>query len=209
MKRGVVLVVGVLTLIATACGGGEGAETRPAKTDPPTRAAQESSGGRTEGGDGGLPAGCGPRQVADLVTSLGMAVADGRRDVAIGYLSKGEGFVELTIYHGKEPGAGRVDSRTPAAAYDNFINTFGAVENPVLLGSAVGPVGPFEWLRKGAEGHDPTAGVEIALRLGARSLTGKIGIDCATGTIYAGAMDARRGLRPQTMCGGLLSMEAD
>jgi hypothetical protein len=138
-----------------------------------------------------------------------MAVAEGRRDMAIDSLSKGKGFVQITIYHGKAPGAGRVDSPTPAAAYENFINTFGPVENPVLLGSAVAPVGPFEWLRKGAEGDDPTAGVEFALRLGARSLTGKIGIDCATGTIYAGAMDARRGLRPLTMCGDLLSMEAD
>jgi hypothetical protein len=209
MKSGVVLAMGVLILMLAACGGGEGGGTEPTEKVSPMRGTQESAVERTEGGDGGLSAGCRPRQVANLVISLGTAVAEGRRDVAIGYLSKGKGFVELTIYHGKEPGAGRVDSHTPAAAYDNFINTFGSVENPVLLGSAVAPVGPFEWLRKGAEGDDPTAGVEFALRLGARSLTGKIGIDCATETIYAGAMDASPGLRPRTMCGGLLSMEAD
>ena len=138
-----------------------------------------------------------------------MAVAEHRRDKAIAYLSKGESFVVVTIYHGKEPGAGRVDSRTPAAAYDNFINTFGAVENPVLIGSVIGPVAPLAGLRGGAEGDNSTAGVEFAIRLGARSMTGKIGIDCATGTIYLGAMDIRPGLRPRKMCGGWLSLEAD
>ena len=136
-------------------------------------------------------------------------MAQRRRDDAIGLLSRGKGFVIMTIYRGPHAGQGRVDSRTPAAAYASLVDTFGAIERPVLLGSVVGAVAPLRNTRKGPSRADPAAGAEFVIRLGRHVLAGKVGIDCATGTIYLGAMTVRQLHSGERMCGETLRMTAD
>lgn len=159
--------------------------------------------------EGALPPGCSPPEVADLLSGLSTAVADRRREKALSYLSTGPRFVVMTIYHGKAPGSGRVDSRTSGAAYKNLVDTFGAVEAPRLLASVVGPVAPLEGVRRGSSKNNPTAGAEFVVGLDRRSLSGKIGVDCAQGRIYLGAMNAEPGLRRQKACGSYVRLYAD
>lgn len=160
-------------------------------------------------GDSGLPRGCSPQQTATLLTGLATAVADRRREKALGYISIGSGFVVITIYRGESPGAGRVDSRTPNDAYKNLVDAFGDVEAPKLLASVVGAVAPLEGARRGSDKDNPTAGVEFVIGLDGRSLSGKIGVDCTQGRIYLGAMNVRSGLRRQKACGSYVRLYAD
>lgn len=159
--------------------------------------------------EGALPPGCSPPEVADLLSGLSAAVADRRREEALSYLSTGPGFVVMTIYHGKSPGVGRVDSRTPDAAYKNLVDTFGDVEAPKLLASVVGAVAPLEGTRRGSSKNNPTAGVEFVVGLDRRSLSGKAGVDCRQGRIYLGAMNVKPGVRRQKACGSYVRLYAD
>ena len=116
--------------------------------------------------------------MASLFSGLAEAVSEHDRGQAVGYLSHGSGFVVVTVYKGPKPGEGRVDSHTPEAAYRILVGTFDAYageEAPALLGSVVGPIGPLRNTRRGPTRHDPTAGAEFVIRLGARTLSGKVG----------------------------------
>jgi hypothetical protein len=199
-----ILVAAVLAIALAGCGsGGQAASSRAKEPgSPPSPAARDDPAA-------GLPAGCEPHEVADLFSGLANAVAERRRGEVLGSLSRGKGFVIVTIYHGPKAGQGRVDSRTPAAAYANLVDTFGAIEKPVLLGSMVGAVAPLGNTRKGPSRADPTAGAEFVIRLGGHTLAGKVGIDCTTGTIYLGAMTVRPLVQSEKMCGETLMMTAD
>jgi hypothetical protein len=199
-----VAISAALAIALAGCGGGgERASSGTKESDSPSSASAHA------GPPSGLPAGCGPKEVAGLFTGLANAVAQRRRDDAIALLSRGKGFVVMTIYHGPQAGQGRVDSRTPAAAYASLADTFGAVEKPALLGSVVGAVAPLRNTRKGPSRADPAAGAEFAIRLGRHVLAGKVGIDCAAGTIYLGAMTVRQLHSGERMCGETLRMTAD
>lgn len=155
-----------------------------------------------------LPRGCQPAEVASLLSGFASAVAERRQGEALRYIATGPGFVTMTIYHGQVAGANRVDSSTAGAAYRNLVAAFGEVEDPQVLSTVVGPVAPLEGDRRGPQGSNPTAGAEFVIGLGGRSLSGKIGVDCATGQIFVGAMNVRKGLIPQKACGSYVRLKA-
>lgn len=159
--------------------------------------------------DSSLPPGCDPHEAAHILSGLASAVAERRREKALGYISAGPEFVVMTMYRGDRPGADRVDSRTPSDAYRNLVDVFGGAKAPRLLASVVGAVAPLEGDRRGPGRNNPTAGVEFVIGLAGRSLSGKVGIDCAQSRIYLGAMNVRPGLRRQKACGRYVRLHAD
>ena len=86
--------------------------------------------------------------------------------------------------------------------------TFSGAAEPQVLSAVVGPVAPLQEGRAGPQGDNPTAGAEFVIGLGERSLSGKIGVDCATRQIFVGAMNVRKGLTPQKACGSYVRLDA-
>jgi hypothetical protein len=170
----------------------------------------DAEGARTsKEGDALAFQGCGPDGVAAHVGGFLDAVSGRRRAAALGYIARPADFLELTLYDWARPGGGRVDSMTPAALYAVLAAAIPGGQGTALLAVEVGDFGPFAATYADKAGRGPTAGVQIAARIGRNiSLSGKFGIDCDDGRIYAGAMNTSRGLRPQTSCGKPVRLEA-
>jgi hypothetical protein len=76
--------------------------------------------------------------------------------------------------------------------------------------AGVGRPGPFAAEYEERAGRGETAGVQIAARIGDdRFLSGKFGIECESGRIYAGAMNLRRRLETRIACGRAIGATAE
>ena len=155
----------------------------------------------------GLPSGCQPGEVESLLTGFIGSVEAGRRDAALSYVANPPELTRFALYRGPGPGEGRMSPRTPGEVYEDFSKlTLG--EDLTLLGAVVGRGAPLAGERSGSAADNPVAGVDFVLASNHRSISGKVGIDCATGRIYTGAMGAHPGLQAEKICGRRLRLGA-
>jgi hypothetical protein len=152
--------------------------------------------------------GCGPESIAGQFGGFLNAVSQRQQAAALRYVAEADDLLEVTLYRGRGPDAGRVDATTPAEVFDTFTTAITEGESIALLVIAVGNVAPFADRYEDKAGVHSTAGVEVVARIGdSKSLSGKIGIDCDNGRIYLGAMNISEGLRPQSQCGKSIRLE--
>jgi hypothetical protein len=195
MRRSLIALACVAVLATTGCGGGSSSHERPA-TGTATNAAA------------GLPEGCRPAQVATLLTGFFTAAHAERRGAALRYIAQPPELVGFSIYDLSGAGEGRLNVHAPIAVYDGIAHLIRGHDSPALLAAAVGKIGPFAVGRTGPTANDPTAGVDFVFGLGSWSLSGKVGINCKSGRLYAGAMNVRHGLKKQQQCSKYLRLHA-
>ncbi len=126
--------------------------------------------------------GCGPLSATTQFGAFLDAVSARDREAALRFVAPRSKLLVVTLYHGAQAGAGRVSGKSPAAVYGSFAKTIARGEATQLVAVGVGTA-PFE-APYAERGGGRTLGVELAARIGARALSGKIGIDCSTGQMY-------------------------
>jgi hypothetical protein len=133
-----------------------------------------------------LPSGCEPDRAVTLLTGFIDAINSGDEEAAVRYVASQPEIFRLTLYTGPRPGEGRIDVDTPAEAYEGMGELAGG-EEFTLLEVAVGTA-PRADRRSGPRTDDPIAGVDFVYESERRSISGKVGYNCATGQVYSGAM---------------------
>jgi hypothetical protein len=141
-----------------------------------------------------------------LLTGFIAAVNSENEGSLAGYVAPQPEFARLTLYAGPGPGEGALDPRTPADVYKGMTKLTQG-EDFGLVGAAVG-VAPLADERSGARAGDPAAGVDFTYDSERRSISGKVGFNCSTGQIYAGAMGVRPGPGSRMFCGRRLPPDA-
>lgn len=101
-----------------------------------------------------------------------------------------------------------MDAETPGAVYDSFARTIRQGVPTPLVGAAVGGDAPFAVDYERSHHGSETAGLEFVARIGPEVLAGKVGIDCETGELYVGAMNATAKLGRRQLCGQYLQADA-
>jgi hypothetical protein len=170
-----------------------------------------SCGSPSEEGEAGVGfAGCGPESVARHLGGFLDAVSARRDERVLRYVAPGGEFLEFTLYDQVSPHGGRADSRSPRALHDSFVAAIPKDHVAEMLAVEVGKVAPFAKEYEEQAGPHETAGVQVAARVGDdRFLSGKFGIECGAGRIYAGAMSLRRHLEVRRACGHAIGAGAE
>ncbi|HWO15363.1 MAG TPA: hypothetical protein VNM89_01460, partial [Solirubrobacterales bacterium] len=144
---------------------------------------------------GELSTECRPGEMESLLAGFIDAV-DSRDEAAVAHhVAPQPELFMLTLYADPKPGEGRIDVQEPDAAYAGM-RELTRGEDFVLVGAGVGNAPRLD-KRSGPRANDPAAGVDFAYESKRRSITGKVGINCATGQIYTGAMTVRPGPSPR------------
>ena len=168
-----------------------------------------SCGSPSEEGEAGVGfAGCGPEGVAHHLTGFLNAVSARQDERVLRYIAPRGEFVKFTLHDWVTPGGG--DSHSPREMHDSFVAAIPKNHVASFLTVEVGKPGPFAAEYEEQAGSPETAGVQVAARIGGdRYLAGKFGIECASGRIYAGAMNLRHHLQARTACGRALGAGAE
>lgn len=158
--------------------------------------------------EAGTPAGCGPAGMEAVLTGFIDAVNAGDQVATARYVAPQPELHSLSLSMGRGASARTIEVRAPADAYA-AMRRLTKGEGFKLLYAEVG-IAPREELRAGPHADDPAAGVDFTYVSKNRSISGKVGINCATGQIYLGPMVAERGepRGPKTVCGKSLSSAA-
>jgi hypothetical protein len=151
------------------------------------------------------PADCGPADMEAVLTGFIDAVNAGDQVATARYVAPQPELHSLSLSLGRGADAKTIEVRAPAGAYA-AMRTLTQGERFKLLFAGVG-VAPRQELRAGPHADDPAAGVDFTYVSQKRSISGKVGVNCATGQIYLGPMVAERGKPrgPKTVCGRSLS----
>jgi hypothetical protein len=176
------LAAAIALLLVTGCGSG-GTDSGPAA-----------------GKDGSLPAGCAPDEVRALLVGFADSVEAGDRAAVAARLSPPPKLVRLSLYAEGAPAIARVDERRPTAIAARLVALLGGRQLR-LLAVQVGPTGPFEADTRYDVQPGPSAGADLVFVSGSRSLSGKVGIDCAAGKLYVAALSLQRGMHALQLCG--------
>lgn len=155
-----------------------------------------------------LPAECGPARMEAALTGFIDAVNAGDQVATAGYVAPQPELHSLSLSMSRGANAKPVEVRAPAGAYA-AMRALTQGERFKLLFAGVG-IAPQQELRAGPHADDPAAGVDFTYVSKKRSISGKVGINCATGQIYLGAIVAERG-KPRTkmFCGRRVSSAAN
>ncbi len=174
-------------------------------------AALTSCGSPSEEGEAGVGfAGCGPEGVAHHLTGFLNAVSARQDERVRRYISPRGEFVRFTLYDWVTPGGGRDDSHSPGELHDSLVAAIPKNHVAAMLAVEVGEVAPFAAAYEERAGPGETAGVQVAARIGEdRFLSGKFGIECESGRVYAGATNLRHHLEHPTACGRALGAGAE
>ncbi|HEX2097407.1 MAG TPA: hypothetical protein VHF50_08575 [Solirubrobacterales bacterium] len=130
------------------------------------------------------------------------AVAIQDREGALNHVAEAPELIGLTIQRvGSPPPEQGWGHQTPRQAYRQAAAAVAGPAAPRLLAAATGPIAPFEADSRYETPPGDKAGVEIVVIAGQRSLSGKVGLHCASGRIYVGALSLQQGLRKQQHCG--------
>lgn len=170
-----------------------------------------SCGSASEDGEARVGfAGCGPESVAHHLAGFFNAVS-ARRDERVGrYLAPRGEFLRFTVYDLVGSGGGRDDSRSPRELHDSLVAAIPKNHVAEMLAVEVGRTAPFAGDYVERAGPRETVGVQVVARIGEdRFLSGKLGIECGAGRIYAGAMNMKRRLEARTACGHAIGAGAE
>lgn len=173
-----------------------------------TRKEAQPASSRPRPATAAWPQGCRPQELAQRLNALFQAAGRGRVGEGLEYIESGAGLSTVAVYYGIGASAARADPDTPKAIYEALSKAVGAPSEPRLLAAAVGSNAPESIERAGANRGNPTAGVEFVVASGERSISGKVGFDCRTGRVYVGALNARKGLERQQLCGAYIRLDA-
>jgi hypothetical protein len=121
-----------------------------------------------------------------LLTGFIDAVNSGNEEAAVRYVASQPELFRVTLYEGPRPGEGRIDADTPAEVYRRM-GELTEDEEFTLMEVAVGTA-PRVDRRSGPRAGDPVAGVDFVYESERRSISGKVGYNCAIGQVYSGAM---------------------
>lgn len=170
-----------------------------------------SCGSPSEEGEAGAGfAGCGPEGVAHHLGGFLNAVSARQDERALRYIAPRGEFMKFTLYDWVTPGGGRDDSHSPRELHDSFVAAIPKNHVAEFLAVEVGKPGLFATEYEERAGARETAGVQVAARIGKdRFLSGKFGIECEAGRIYAGAMNLKRRLEAQVACGRAIGAGAE
>lgn len=170
-----------------------------------------SCGSPSEEGEAGVGfSGCGPEGVAHHLGGFLNAVSARQDERVLRYIAPRGEFMKFTLYDQVTPGGGRDDSRSPRELHDSFVAAIPKNHVAEMLAVEVGEVAPFAAEYEERAGPRETAGVQVTARIGGnRFLSGKFGIECEAGRIYAGAMSLRRHLEVRTACGRAIGAGAE
>lgn len=181
-------------ILGAGCGSGDGDETSTeARSSEPAPALTK------------LPQECHLDDVEALLTGFIGAVNSGNKGVVESYVAPQPELYRLTLYAGPGPGDGALDPRTPAEVYEGMTRLAHG-EDFALVGAAVG-IPPLAGERSGPRAGDPAAGADFTYDSERRSITGKVGFNCASGRIYTGAMGVHPGPGSRVFCGRRLPVD--
>lgn len=170
-----------------------------------------SCGSPSEEGEAGVGfAGCEPEAVGRHLGGFLNAVSARQDERVMRYIAPRGEFMKFTLYERVAPGGGRDDSRSPRELHDSFIAAIPKNHVAAMLAVEVGKVAPFAAEYEERAGPRETAGVQVVARIGDdRFLSGKFGIECDAGRIYAGAMNLKRHLESRRACGYAIGAGAE
>lgn len=170
-----------------------------------------SCGSPSEEGEAGVGfSGCEPEAVARHLGGFLNAVSARQEERVLRYLAPRGEFMKFTLYDWVSPGGGRDDSHNPRELHDSFVAAIPKNRVAEFLAVEVGRPGPFAFEYEERAGARETAGVQVAARIGGdRYLSGKFGIECDAGRIYAGAMNLRPQLETRVACGRAIGAGAE
>ncbi len=170
-----------------------------------------SCGSPSEEGEAGVGfSGCEPEGLARHVGGFLNAVGARQDERVLRYFAPRGEFMKFTLYDWASPGGGRVDSRTPRELHDSFVAAIPKNRVAEMLAVEVGAPGPFAYEYEQRVGPRETAAVQIVARIGRdRFLSGKFGVECEAGRIYAGAMNLKRRLETRVACGRAIGAGAE
>lgn len=181
----------VATIAIVGCGsGGDSASSSRAPTSQGSAPAPA-----------GLPKGCRPEEVKTLLTGFIGAINSSSRRRSAQYVAEAPELTRFTLYRGPGPGEGRLSPETAAEVYRDMTKLTRG-EDFDFVGAAVGRAAPLASERLGPNASDPAAGADLVFASKHRVIAGKVGINCATGHIYTGAMGAKAGEVPTPCVGG-------
>lgn len=170
-----------------------------------------SCGSPSEEGEAGVGfPGCEPEGVARHLGGFLNAVGGRQDERVLRYIAPPEEFVRFTLYDWAGPGGGRDDSRSPRELHDSLVAAIPKNHVAEMLAVEVGRVAPFAAHYEERAGPHETAGIQVVARIGEdRFLSGKFGIECEAGRIYAGAMNLKLRLEARKACGHAIGAGAE
>lgn len=176
-----------------------------------TAVALASCGSPSEEGEAGVGfRGCGPEAVSAHLGGFLNAVSARQDERVLHYIAPRGEFVQFTLDDRVSPGGKLDESRSPRELHDSFLAAIPKNRVAEFLAVEVDEPGPRAAAYELRAGRHETAGAQVAARVGEdRFLFGKVGVDCAAGRIYSGAVSLRRHLEIRTACGRAIGAGAE
>lgn len=174
-------------------------------------AALASCGSPSEEGEAGIGfRGCEPEAVAAHLGGFLNAVSARQDERVLRYIAPRGEFMRFTLDDGVSPGGGRDASHSPRELHDSLIAAIPKNRVAEFLAVEVAEPGPIAPAYEERVGQRETAGAQVAVRVGEdRFLSGRFGVECEAGRIYAGAISLRRHLEARNACGRAIGAGAE
>lgn len=177
------MAIVVALLVVVGCGGKTG-----------------TSESTQQAGQGTLPTGCESAEVRDLLAGFSRAIGESDRVAVTSYIAPRDELIRFSVGAYGSLTQPEASKHLPQAIAGRLIHFLGG-EPLRLVAAQIGQEGPLAHDTRYRVSEIATAGVDFVLESDSRTVSGKVGIACASGRLYVGALAIQRGVPTQRICG--------